>query len=63
VAQTCFILKVDLDENTALMLLQINTAAFVIGGILIFFASLEFTLSICMGCIIFTYLVLPFYKQ
>lgn len=48
---------------TILMMLQFNAAAFVIGGILIFFASLEFALAICMGCIIYTYLVLPFYKQ
>lgn len=46
-----------------LMLLELNSAALVIGGILVFFASLEFALAICMGCIIYTYLVLPFYKQ
>jgi hypothetical protein len=46
-----------------LMLLNLNTAVFVVGGMLIFFASLEFALAICMGCIIYTYLVLPFYKQ
>jgi hypothetical protein len=46
-----------------LMLLELNTAAFAVGGMLIFFASLEFALAICMGCIIYTYLVLPFYKQ
>jgi len=48
---------------TLLFLLQLNTAAFAVGGILIFFASLEFALAICMGCIIYTYLVLPFFKQ
>lgn len=47
---------------TVLMILQLNTASFVIGGILAFFASLEFALAICMGCIMYTYLVLPFYK-
>jgi hypothetical protein len=47
---------------TVLMILQLNTASFVIGGILIFFASLEFALALCMGCIMYTYLVLPFYK-
>lgn len=46
-----------------LMLLNLNTAAYVVGGILVFFASLEFALGICMGCIMYTYLVLPFYKQ
>jgi hypothetical protein len=48
---------------TLLFLLQLNTASFAVGGILIFFASLEFALAICMGCIIYTYLVLPFFKQ
>ena len=48
---------------TLLMLLQFNTAVYFVGGILIFFASLEFALAICMGCILYTYLVLPFYKH
>lgn len=48
---------------TVLLLFQQNTAAYAVGGILIFFASLEFALAICMGCIIYTYLVLPFFKQ
>lgn len=48
---------------TVLMLLQLNTAVYFVGGILIFFASLEFALAICMGCILYTYLVLPFYKH
>ena len=47
---------------TVLMILQLNTASFVIGGILVFFATLEFALAVCMGCIMYTYLVLPFYK-
>ncbi|NOR76567.1 MAG: DUF4395 family protein [Draconibacterium sp.] len=47
---------------TILMLLNLSTAALVIAGILIFFASLEFALAICMGCIMYTYLILPFYK-
>ena len=47
---------------TVLMLLQFNTAAFAVGGILVFFASLEFALAICMGCIIYSYIILPFYK-
>lgn len=45
-----------------LMLLGLHTIALVVGGILIFFASLEFALAICMGCILYTYLILPFYK-
>jgi len=48
---------------TVLMLFQFNTAVYFVGGILVFFASLEFALAICMGCIMYTYLVLPFYKH
>lgn len=47
---------------TVLMIAHLNTASILIGGILVFFASLEFALAICMGCIMYTYLVLPFYK-
>lgn len=39
-----------------------TTAAFVTGGILVFFASLELALAVCVGCIIYTYVVLPFVK-
>jgi len=35
----------------------------VLAGMLIFFASLEFVFAICFGCLIYTYLVLPFYKN
>lgn len=45
-----------------LFVFQINTAALVVAGILVFFAALEFALAICMGCIIYTYIILPFYK-
>lgn len=45
-----------------LLYFNLVTAAIVIGGILIFFATLEFALAICVGCIIYTYLVLPLYK-
>lgn len=38
-------------------------ASILIAGILIFFASLEFLLAICVGCLIYTYLILPFYKK
>ena len=47
---------------TLLMLFGLNTAALVVGGVLVFFATLEFALAICMGCIMYTYLILPFYK-
>jgi len=45
-----------------LWLAGLTTVALVVAGILVFFASLEFALAICVGCIIYTYLVLPFYK-
>ena len=47
---------------TVLFLLNFYTAAIIVGGILAFFASLEFALGICMGCAMYTYLILPFYK-
>lgn len=47
---------------TLLMLLDLDTAALIVGGVLIFFASLEFVLAICVGCLIYTYLILPFYR-
>lgn len=47
---------------TSLFLMGFNQAALIITGVLVFFASLEFALAICVGCIIYTYLILPFYK-
>lgn len=44
-----------------LLFLNLNLAAMIIGGILVFFATLEFALGICVGCIIYTYLILPIY--
>ncbi len=38
------------------------TASMVIAGILVFFATLEFAFGICVGCYIYTYLVLPAYR-
>ncbi|OFX59402.1 MAG: hypothetical protein A2066_15455 [Bacteroidetes bacterium GWB2_41_8] len=48
---------------TGLFILELPIASMVIAGALIFFASLEFLLAICVGCIIYTYLILPFYKK
>ena len=45
-----------------LFLMEFNSAAIVVGGILVFFSTLEFALALCMGCLIFTYVVKPFYK-
>jgi hypothetical protein len=47
---------------TILSLFNLPLASIVISGVLVFFALLEFTLGICVGCIIYTYVVLPFYK-
>jgi hypothetical protein len=46
-----------------LFLLNLTTAAVVVASILIFFATLEFAFGICVGCLMYTYLVLPFYKK
>ena len=47
---------------SVLLYFNLTTAAFVVGGILVFFAMLEFALAICVGCIIYTYVVMPFYR-
>lgn len=48
---------------TALFSLNMSIAAVVMASLLVFFASLEFFFAICVGCLIYTYLVLPFYKK
>lgn len=48
---------------TVLSFLDMSVGALVVGGVLAFFASLEFVLGICMGCLMYTYLILPFYKS
>ena len=48
---------------TALFSLNMSIAAVIIASLLVFFASLEFFFAICVGCLIYTYLVLPFYKE
>jgi hypothetical protein len=47
---------------TLLFVAGLNTAALAVGGVLVFFASLEFALALCMGCILYTYAIRPFYK-
>ncbi|QGY44007.1 DUF4395 family protein [Maribellus comscasis] len=47
---------------SVLFILNLGAAALVVSGVLVFFASLEFALGICVGCMIYTYLILPFYK-
>ena len=47
---------------TVLFLLNLGVAAITVAGVLIFFATLEFALNVCVGCMIYTYMVLPFNK-
>ncbi len=46
-----------------LFIFNLQLAAIIVAGVLIFFASLEFVFAICVGCMIYTYLILPFYKK
>ncbi len=48
---------------TILFLLNFTVASILVAGILVFFAGLEFAFAICAGCTIYTYIVLPFYKD
>ena len=45
-----------------LSLMQFYSASLIVAGILVFFAMLEFTLGICVGCYIYTYFILPLNK-
>ena len=46
-----------------LFILSFKIASIVVAATLIFFASLEFFFAICVGCLIYTYFILPFYKK
>ena len=46
-----------------LFIFSLKIASVVVATMLIFFASLEFFFAICAGCLIYTYLILPFYKK
>ena len=46
-----------------LFILNMSMASMIVAGLLVFFAALEFVFAICVGCWIYTYLVLPFYKK
>ena len=48
---------------SALFIFDLKTAALTVAGMLVFFASLEFIFGVCMGCIFYTYVVLPFFKS
>ncbi len=46
-----------------LALLNLQTAAFAIGAMLIFFAGLECVFNFCVGCYVYSLLVLPFFSK
>lgn len=46
-----------------LFILNLQLASIIVAGVLIFFAGLEFVFAICAGCMIYTFLILPFYKK
>ena len=48
---------------TALLFAELNTAAYAVGGILVFFAFLESAFSICVGCYVYNYVVAPLLKK
>lgn len=41
----------------------LTTIAYVVGGILVFFAFLESAFSICVGCYVYNYVVAPLLKK
>lgn len=41
----------------------LDVAAYSVAGILVFCATLEFAFKICVGCLVYTYLVLPLFKD
>lgn len=46
-----------------LFVFDLKVAAIVVSSVLIFFATLEFAFALCVGCLIYTYLILPFYNK
>ena len=49
--------------TTILYLFSFQITALIVAAVFVFFATLEFALAICVGCILYTYVVLPFYKD
>jgi len=49
--------------TTILYLFSFQIIALIVAAVFVFFATLEFALAICVGCILYTYVVLPFYKD
>lgn len=48
---------------SGLFVLEFSLASIIVSSLLIFFAMLEFLFAICAGCMIYNYLILPFYKK
>lgn len=46
-----------------LVLAGFNTASIVVAGVLIMCAALELAFGICLGCYVYSYLVLPAFKE
>jgi hypothetical protein len=46
-----------------LFIFSFKITSIVLATMLIFFAGLEFLFAICVGCLIYSYLILPFYKK
>lgn len=46
-----------------LFIFSFKITSVIVAAVLIFFASLEFFFAICAGCLIYNYLILPFYKK
>ena len=46
-----------------LFILHLQILSMIVAGILIFFATLEFVFAICVGCMIYSYVIVPFYKK
>lgn len=42
---------------------HLMAASAIVAGVMVLFAGLEFAFAFCAGCSIYTYLVLPFYKN
>ena len=42
---------------------NLTLTSMIVASILVVFAGLEFAFAICAGCMIYTYLVLPFYRK
>jgi len=47
----------------ALFVLDLKQASVIVSGILVIFAGLEFLFAFCAGCLIFSYVVSPFYNK